>query len=80
MAKDPTRDKPSFRNLPTGTARPVTNSVERAREHFKSHPEPAAPPSSRKNVRPRKPHKAEEPTTDPGGDEPGREGAGEEED
>jgi hypothetical protein len=56
MASDPKRDKQSTRTLLTGTAQPVTNTVERAREHFKGHPEPSRPPSKeRKNFRKRKP-------------------------
>ena len=76
MAQDTRRDKPSFRNPPTGAAQPVTNSVERAREHFKAHPEPAPPPPSRKNVWTRKPDPAEVegPATEPDDNEPDREG------
>ncbi len=70
MAKDP--DK-RFRTLPTGAAQSVTNSVERAREHFKGHPEPTAPASTHKNFRTRKPDQVEEPTTEPDDNKPGRE-------
>ena len=75
MAKDP--DKPSPRSLLTGTAQSVTNSVERAREHFKGHPEPGAPASkARKNFRTRKtePDVAEEPAGEPEDNKPERNG------
>jgi len=49
MAKEP--DKPARRNVLTGTAQPVTDSVERARGYFKDRPEPSRPPSTRKNWR-----------------------------
>ena len=60
MVSDPKRVKPSTRTLLTGTAQSVTNTVERAREHFKGHPEPSRPPSKdRKNRRTRKPETEE---------------------
>ena len=55
MASEPKRDK-SPRSLLTGTAQPVTNSVARAMEHFKGHPERTAPPAKeRKNFRTKRP-------------------------
>ena len=55
MAKDPKDPRAPPRTLLTGTARSVSNSVERARGHFKGHPETAAPPKGRKNFRRSKP-------------------------
>ena len=44
------------RTVLTGTAQSVSNSVERARGHFKSHPATTAPsPKERKNFRRSKP-------------------------
>jgi hypothetical protein len=50
---NPERDKPSMRARLTGIAQPVTNSVARAHEYFKGHPEPTASPAKvlRKNFR-----------------------------
>jgi len=74
MAKEPEREKPKARRPLTGTAQPVTNSVERAREHFKGHAEPAAPASKkRKTVRARKPD-VEEPSSEPEPEMPEGEG------
>jgi len=42
MAKEP--EKPARRQILTGTAQPVTNSVERARGYLKDRPEPSRPP------------------------------------
>ena len=61
MAKDPQSDKPIARRPLTGTAQPVTNSVERARGFLKDRPEPHAAPSKRKSVRATKPETDEEP-------------------
>src|SRR5215213_7951455 len=61
MAKDPQGEKPRARSPLTGTAQPVTNSVERARRFLKDHPEPHAAPSKRKSVRPKRPELDEEP-------------------
>ena len=61
MAKEPERDKPMARRPLTGTAQPVTNSVERAREFLKNRPEPHAAPSKRKSFRAKKPEIEEEP-------------------
>ena len=68
MAKDPERDKPIARRPLTGTAQPVTNSVERARRFLKDRPEPHAAPSKRKSFRPKRPELEEAPqatTPDP---------------
>ena len=68
MASEPKRDKPNPRSLLTGTAQPVTNSVARATEHFKGHPERTAPPAKeRKNFRTRRPEAEPEADT-PDGD------------
>jgi hypothetical protein len=71
MISAPKRDQPSPRSLLTGTARPVTNSVE-AREYFKGHPEPtAAPDKERRTFRKkRREDEAETPPTEPTTDEP----------
>jgi len=61
MAKEPEREKPIARRPVTGTAQPVTNSVERARGFLKDRPEPHAAPSKRKGVRAKKPETDEEP-------------------
>jgi len=65
MAREP--DKPAKRTILTGTAQPVMNSVERAREYLKDRPEPFRPESTkRKNFRTtKKPEKDqdEEPPT-----------------
>jgi hypothetical protein len=81
MISDPKRVK-STRSLLTGTARPVTNSVERAREYFKGHPaSTAAPEKERKNFRKkRREDEAEESPTEPNTDKPEREGEEEVED
>ena len=57
MAKEP--DKPARRNILTGAAQPVTDSVERARDYLKDRPEPSHRPSTRKNWR-RDPQRGEE--------------------
>jgi nucleoside-diphosphate-sugar epimerase len=49
VAKEP--DKPARRNILTGAAQPVTDSVERARDYLKDRPESSRPPSTRKNRR-----------------------------
>jgi hypothetical protein len=69
MAKDPEREKPTARRPLTGTAQPVTNSVERARGFLKDRPEPHGAPSKRKSVRAKEPQADEEPeATTPGSD------------
>jgi len=80
MAKDPQPTKPSTRTILTGTAQSVTNSVERAREYFKGHAEPTAPPKERKNFRRSKPtgDQVEEPNTEPDDTKPERAGEREE--
>jgi hypothetical protein len=56
MASNPERDKPKTRSLLTGTAQPVKNSVARAMEHFKRHPDPTVPPAKeRKTLRTKRP-------------------------
>jgi hypothetical protein len=60
MAKEP--DKPVRRTILTGTAQPVTNSVERAQGFLKGHSEPSPKPSTKRNRRRReepKDHKSE---------------------
>jgi hypothetical protein len=73
MASNPERDKPKTRSLLTGTAQPVTNSVARAMEHFKRHPERMAPPTKeRKTVHAKRPahDDAEEALPEPEADTP----------
>jgi hypothetical protein len=73
MAKEP--EKPARRNILTGAAQPVTNSVERARGFLKDREEPHAPPSKRQTFRRTKPESDDE-KEPPGEDEgkPAREG------
>ena len=73
MASNPERDKPKTRSLLTGTAQPVTNSVARAMEHFKRHPERTAPPTKeRKSFHTKRPadDDAEESGPEPEADTP----------
>ena len=74
MASNPDRDKPKTRSLLTGTAQPVTNSVARAMEHFRRHPERMAPPTKeRKTFHAKRPANddAEEALPEPEADTPG---------
>ena len=81
MARDPPGEKPRARSPLTGTAQPVTNSVERARRFLKDHPEPHAAPSKRKSFRPKRPELEEEPeATTPDPDMPDSDGEPESED
>jgi len=75
MAKDP---KAPPRTILTGTAQSVSNSVERARGYFKSHPDATAapPPKERKNFRRSKP-KADEADEVEESEDDRSEGAGE---
>ena len=71
MAKDPQGDKPIPRTPLTGTAQPVTNTVERVRGFFKDRPEPSRPPSTeRKNFRKKPKAEDDEPTPEPQENEP----------
>jgi hypothetical protein len=75
MAKEP--DRPRTKTILTGSAQPVTNSVERARGYLQHRPEPSYPPSTaRKNFRKRKPesHREENPEAQPRTDEPESDG------
>ena len=72
MASDPKRNKANPRSLLTGTAQPVTNSVARATEHFKGHPErTASPAKERKSFRTKRPaiDNAEGPRPEPQDDD-----------
>ena len=71
MSKDPQQ---RTRPVLTGTAQPVTNSVERARAFLKERPEPSRPPAAqRKNFRQRKPEPegGGEPSAEPAANQEG---------
>jgi hypothetical protein len=70
MAKEP--ERPRTKTILTGSAQPVTNSVERARGYLQHRPEPSyAPSATRKNFRKRKPEgpREENPAAQPRTDE-----------
>ena len=72
MAKEP--DKPGRRTILTGTAQPVTNSVERAQGFLKDHPEPSPKPSTKRNRKRREEQPPEPETNTP--ESKGEEGEG----